>query len=211
MSEPMVSPLLAVPVPVHMWPKSAHLVRAASHAQGGLLVIGVATPMSAQREVGRERIRIAVRQTLGALLGRPPDTIALISAPGRPLRADLPDHRIGLSISHEPGLALAAICVRGAVGIDLMRIEEQTGGEQNWQAVARDYLSSRACARIAAHPPALRPLAFAQEWTRHEACLKCHGLALTEWHPALEYDIGRCRMSALDLPAGLVGTVATCG
>lgn len=201
----MASPLLAV----HSWPASAPSLRAASQAQQQVLVIGVSVPISTQRADARERIRIAVREALAILLELPPEKIELRSVPGQPLRIELPGRCIGLSISHEPGLALGAICLGGAVGIDLMRVGDRSDWEQNWQAVAHDYLGAQACARIARHPPALRPYAFAQEWTRLEAGLKCHGLALTEWQPALEHSMRRCRMSGLDLPAGLVGTVAT--
>lgn len=195
-------------IPVHIWPESAHLLRPASQMQSDLLVLGVATPGTTNRDFGRTQIRLALRQALGILLARPPEAIQLASAPGQALQIDVsdrPNQRIGLSISHEPGLTLGAICLRGAVGIDLMRVEHQA----DWHPVARDYLGPHACARIAAHQPALRSLAFAQEWSRHEAGLKCHGHALTEWQPALEHDMLRCRLSALDLPAGLVGTVAT--
>lgn len=204
----MAGHLFAVPVPVYIWPESAHLLRPASQMSSDLLVLGVTTPSTANRDFGRQHIRLALRQALAVLLERPSEAIQLTSAPGQALQIDVPDQpnqRIGLSISHEPGLTLGAICLHGAVGIDLMRVENQV----DWHPVARDYLGPHACARIAAHPPALRPLAFAQEWTRREACLKCHGQALTEWQPTLEHDMLRCRMSALDLPAGLVGTVAT--
>lgn len=203
----MASPSLAV----HRWPLPAPSVRAASQAQQGLLVIGVATPMSSNRDFGRARIRQALRAALAILLDLPPEAIELRSVPGQPLRIArpaLPGQRIGLSVSHQPGLVLGAICLQGAVGIDLMQVEDHA--EQDWQAVARDYLGPHACARIARHPPALRPQAFAQEWTRLEAGLKCHGQALTEWQPALERSMQRCRLSGLALPAGLVGSVATC-
>lgn len=204
----MAGPLLAV----HPWPGSAHLLRAASQQQNGLIVIGVTTPMTTQRELSRQRIRIAVHEALVVLLALPPEAIQLLSVPGQPPQIKLPAfpaQRIGLSISHEPGLTLAAICLRGAIGIDLMRSEDHPDSQQDWQAVVRDYLGPQACARINGNPPAVRPLAFAQEWTRLEAVLKCHGQALTEWNPELEHRMLRCHMSELDLPAGLVGTVAT--
>lgn len=188
------------------WPGSAPLLRSVSQAQSGLLIIGLVTPQTANRSFARERVRIAVREALGILLECPPKAIELISQPGQPMRVELPGQRIGLSVSHEPGLTLAAICLRDRVGIDLVRIEHRA----DWEQVARDYLGAQARVRIALSSPKLRPYVFAREWTRLEACLKCHGLALTEWHPKLENDMMRCCMSGLNLPEGLVGTVATC-
>jgi 4'-phosphopantetheinyl transferase len=50
--------------------------------------------------------------------------------------------------------------------------------------------------------------AFAREWTRAEACLKCHGLPLQEWSDALERRLKDCHLFALELPDGFVGTLA---
>jgi 4'-phosphopantetheinyl transferase len=54
--------------------------------------------------------------------------------------------------------------------------------------------------------PADRPVAFARAWSEHEARLKCLGIDMGEWddNPLL----AACRVAPLDLPAGLVGTLA---
>jgi len=41
-----------------------------------------------------------------------------------------------------------------------------------------------------------------------EAGLKCLGIGLQEWCPALVRQLESCRLIELDLPAGLCGTVA---
>lgn len=195
----------SAPLAVHLWSGPDRFSAAALPADRELVVIGVATPDTAIRDIARERIRAALRSVLGALLDRPPEAVHLFSQRGQPLRVDVPGRRIGLSVSHEPGLTLAAIHLHGPVGIDLMRIEQPA----DWELVARDYLGEQACGRIASMPPAQRARAFALEWTRFESCLKSQGLALDEWNPVLERALMRCRTIQLDLADGLVGTVAT--
>jgi 4'-phosphopantetheinyl transferase len=186
------------------WPASRPLIAAASDAGPDLVVISIATPDSTLRDAARAQLRGAVREVLGLRLDRAPETIALVSTPGRALRVDLPGHRIGLSASHESGISVAAIHRCGAVGVDIMRLTE----EFEWQPVARDYLGMQALARIACRPQHEQLPAFAQEWTRLEACLKCLGVGLQEWNPSLERRIGACRSIELELPAGLFGAVA---
>lgn len=172
-------------------------------------MLGVATPDTAVRDVARQLARQALREALGILLERPSEAMRLSSQPGQPLRLDLPGPHIGLSVSHERGLTLAAIHPGGAVGIDLMQVEQRFDWLPDWEPVARAYLGGRASDRIARQPPAERAHAFAREWTRLEAFLKCHGLPLQEWCPALERKLMRCRFFQLDLPEGFVGTLAT--
>ena len=130
----------------------------------------------------------------------------LKSIPGQPLRVEQPSHgqNIGLSISHEAGLSVAALRRNGPVGVDIMRIAPAF----DWQALARDYLGPQAVRRIASQPESEKPMAFAREWTRLEAGLKCLGLALQEWSPALAERLESCQLMALDLPSGLCGAVA---
>ena len=78
-------------------------------------------------------------------------------------------------------MSVAALRRSGAVGVDILRIVPAF----DWQPVARDYLGPLALRRIASQPTPDQPLAFAREWTRMQARLKCLGLALQEWHPAL--------------------------
>ena len=194
-------------VAVHPWPASRHRLDTASGFGADLLVISVATPDSPLRDTARTQVRGALSEVLGLQLGCAPEAVNLLSVPGQALRVELPGHGIsgiGLSISHEAGISVAAIRRHGPVGIDIMRIAPAF----DWQAVARDYLGPLALQRIASQPKPDQPQAFAREWTRLEAGLKCLGIGLQEWNPALAQRLESCRVMALDLPAGLCGAVA---
>lgn len=195
------------PLAVHPWPAARPLISAAYDVGLDLIVISVTTPDSALRPAAREQLRGAVRELLGLRLGCAPAAIKLLSIPGQALQLDLPGlpgHRIGLSASHEAGISVAAIHRCGPVGIDILRITQAF----DWQPVARDYLGIKALERIAGLPQFEQVPAFAREWTRLEAGLKCLGLGLQEWNAALESRIRACHITALELPAGLFGAVA---
>ena len=194
-------------VAVHPWPASRHLLDTASGIGSDLLVISVATPDSPLRDTARTQVRGALREVLGLQLGCSPEAVNLCSVPGQALRVALPGHAIsaiGLSASHEAGLSVAAIRQGGPVGIDIMRIAPAF----DWQAVARDYLGPQAWHRIASQPEPDQPQAFAREWTRLEAGLKCLEIGLQEWCPALTQQLESSCFMELDMPAGLCGAVA---
>ena len=58
-----------------------------------------------------------------------PEDIDLTNKPGQAPETNLclsmPDKQIGISISHEQGLSIAAICLDGVVGIDLVLIDPE--------------------------------------------------------------------------------------
>lgn len=196
-------------VAVHPWPGSRHLLNTASGIGAELLVISVATPDSPLRDTARTQVRSALREVLGLQLGCAPEAVNLRSVPGQPLCVELPGHAIsaiGLSASHEAGLSVAAIRRQGPVGIDIMRIAPAF----DWQAVARDYLGPQAMHRIASQPEPDQPQAFAREWTRLEAGLKCLGIRLQEWCPVLAQQLESCFSMELELPSGMCGAVAWC-
>jgi 4'-phosphopantetheinyl transferase len=195
---------------VHPWPQARTAGIAALRAGEAFIAISVATPETSIRGEARELIRAALRDMLGALAGCPPQSVRLISQPGQPLHADLDlPNSPGVSVSHEAGLSLAAIHLHGAIGIDLMRVENRADRMPDRDRVAQDYLGAAASRRIALQPPALRPLAFAREWTRYEASLKCLGLPVAECDPVLERALDNCRVVDLALPDGLAGAIAT--
>ncbi|MQA40898.1 4'-phosphopantetheinyl transferase family protein [Rugamonas aquatica] len=183
---------------VHAWPGPVPALR------DGLFVIGVET--SALRERAREQIRLAARTALAAVLSVDAGAIAIDSTPGEAPRIKLAgdEHAIGCSFTHEEGYALAAINLHGAVGVDVMRVQDI----QDWDNVARDYLGPEVCAALAAAPAGKRAIGFAQAWTRHEAWLKCHGRQLSEWQAGDEASTG---IALRGLPEGLVGHLAMAG
>ncbi|QRX82745.1 4'-phosphopantetheinyl transferase superfamily protein [Glaciimonas sp. PAMC28666] len=170
-----------------------------------LIVISVITPLTSIRDSARERIRIALREALGFLLNMSPLSVPLVTELGQPIRLALPALHLGLSLSHEPGLSVAAINLRGKVGIDLMRVNAIA----DWRQVAQDYLGHETVKRIADLPSSGQSHAFAQEWTRYEACLKCLDIGIREWDPSLDIEMRQCIVNPLILPNGMVGTVAT--
>jgi 4'-phosphopantetheinyl transferase len=204
---------------VHRWPGALPSPRE------GVIVIALATEGERSRTDARAQIRLAVRQMLGPLLGLTPEQIILNSMPGHapviaidadgaPVQGSGSGSRcsIGLSISHEAGLSLAAINLHGPIGVDLMRVP-QASGSDNWNdllLLARDYLAPACAAALVDVAPQLRHSAFASAWTAHEASLKCRGLVLAEWHsaPPVSASLAALRIVTLDLPAPFVGTVA---
>lgn len=199
---------MGAPVMTHAWPQAAPLAVAALRGAPALAVIRIATPDTEVRHAAREQLRTAVRDLLAAVLQQPAATVPLVQQSGQALILDLPGTPIGLSLSHAPGLSVAAVHRHGAVGVDVMRTGEGADWMPDWETVARDYLGPQAQARIAQAAPGQRPLAFAREWTALEACLKCLGLGLTEWTPALQQRLATCTVTALDVPSGWWGAVA---
>lgn len=160
----------------------------------GLLVISVLTTPGNDRTLARRQVRQTLRDILGTLLPQP---LELIEVAGQALRVK--GSAIGLSVSHASGLSVAAINLYGAVGIDLMRFDDDADFLPDWEMVARDYLGPAAARRITG------TYGFAQEWTRREAQLKCCGLGITEWDAIQELPYGED--VTLALPDGYVGTV----
>jgi len=189
---------------VYPWPASRPLLVATPEIGQRLFVISVATPRTTLRDAARAQLRGAVREVLGLQLNRSPESIALVSVPGQAIGVDLPGHAISVSASHEVGMSVAAMGRDGPIGVDIMRLPD----EFDWQPLAHDYLGPQALATLARMPPHEQLPAFTREWTRLEAGLKCLGLGLQEWNAALERQIQTCRIVALALPAGLVGSVA---
>lgn len=134
----------------------------------GLHVLAVDTPKTAIRTEARRLVRAALRETLARLLAVSDAAIPLLSVPGAPLRLALPWAHIGLSVSHEAGLSLAAISFDGEVGVDLLRLAAPF---PELEQMARDYLGPAAAQTLIALPPERRPEAFARAWARHEAAL----------------------------------------
>ena len=164
----------------------------------GVLVIGIAAVLP--RAEARLRIRAAVREAAARWLTLDIGTISVESKPGAPPRLLLAERAACLSFSHDEGISLAAIHLHGAVGIDVMRVQDIA----DWQQVARDYLGPEVAQELAACPAAQRPLRLAQAWTAREAALKCAGLPLAEWNGTAP----ACRLHALPLPAPYVATLA---
>lgn len=199
---------MGAPVMTHAWPQAAPLAAVALRGAPALAVIRITTPDTEIRHTAREHLRAAVRDLLATALQQPAATLPLVSQPGQALVLDLPGSPIGLSVSHAPGLSVAAVHRHGAVGVDVMRIGDGADWIPDWETVARDYLGPQAHARIAQVTPDQRGLAFAREWTALEACLKCLGMGLTEWTPALQQRLAMCTVTALDIPSGWWGAVA---
>lgn len=148
------------------------------------------------RDTARQQIRQATREALAAVLGVPAADISIASSPGAPPRVLLAgaESRIGISFSHEDGYALAAVNLYGAIGADIMQIQDIP----DWEAVAQDYLGPAAAAAL--HRAANRPLAFTQAWTQREAALKFHAQQLSEWQgdlagAAISLDLSDCGLT----------------
>ena len=171
----------------------------------GLHLLSVPMPKAGTRDDARLRIRTALKARLRELLGDCGDDALLRSMPGQAVCLAAPFAHIGLSISHEPGLSVAAINLAGPVGIDLMCLHAAL---PDMATLAIDYLGPAVCDAIQQHPTNGRTEVFARAWTAHEACLKCLHLPLVEWTPELAKKLATCRWMAIETAPGVVASVA---
>lgn len=199
---------------VHAWPQQVDLALADLRSGQACTIISVPTPHTTDRELARHLIRTALRQTVADFLEQPVTTIYLASRPGQGIWLDtalmpgvlpLP---LNLSVSHAPGLSVAALGWGVAVGVDVMQLAPDAAEMPDWQQVAQDYLGPIVTESLRQTAPAQRSAAFAQAWTHVEACLKCLNLPLTEWTPALAQQLASCRAMALALPEQAYGCLA---
>ena len=203
---PPAAPASTAPITIHAWPGSLQQALADLRGPTGLTVISVATPLTESRVDARGAIRHALRQTLATFLAVPLASVTLLSSPGMPVQMLANSPPVHIAISHMPGLSVAAVSTRRAVGIDVMALGAQS--LPDWETVAHDYLGPVATAELKRTPPADRAAAFAQAWTALEARLKCLGLVLTEWTPEIAARLNGCRVVAFTVPAGCCGTLA---
>jgi 4'-phosphopantetheinyl transferase len=197
------------PLAVHAWPQNLPLAVDELRSRQGLCVISVPTPLTAHRGLARELVRTALRETLAVFLNQPVASITLVSRPGQAIGLASPLAHLQISVSHMPGLSVAAMAQGVAVGVDVMDVQQSTEDAlPDWAAVALDYLGPDVAAGLKNTLPAQRPAAFAHAWTHFEASLKCLGLALTEWTPALAQQLATCRVTALALPDPYRGAIA---
>jgi len=175
------------------WPEQ----RPARTAQA--FVLALALPPSLPRPQARQALRQALLEALAQRLGVAAAALRLETPPG--LAPQLRGYGgIGISFSHEAGLSLAAVNLLGPVGVDLLL---DAPAPPDWQTVARDYLGPQALATMRAQD-------FGPAWAAHEARLKFHGQALSEWRPSMAEAawLAACQCHALRLPPGWLGSLA---
>ena len=176
--------------------------------ENGLLVFWLTTPFTQNRDSARQLVRSALRESLAPLLDCAPAAVPLLAQPGQPLRLAGEERQIGLSVSHAAGLSLVAIHLNGAVGVDLLRVDDLTMKDTELQRMAEDYLGNEVARTLAGLPWEAQRQAFAEAWVGLEAGLKCQGEALSEWSPERQALLAHCRIRGLLLPEGVVGAVA---
>jgi 4'-phosphopantetheinyl transferase len=169
----------------------------------GLHVLRVDTAHVA-RQAARLLVRAALCEFAGAQLGKEPGTVAIRAVPGQAPRLLLGGQLSGqgVSITHAGAFAMAAFNAHGAVGIDVMQVQDLPDLER----VALDYLGPDVRDMLAGLALDRRAEAFAQAWARREAQLKCQALPLSEFTPLP----ATCTVHALSVPPGYAGALVTC-
>lgn len=129
-------------------------------------------PLVAPRTALRQHARACV---LDVLHGWGFASAALSETPTGPRLVDCGE--LTLSLAYTKHFAWIAFGPGSGLGIDATTVEAFT--ERN--TVASTYLGPEIARTLAARGPA----AFAAAWSLHEATLKYHRLALTEWHEGM--------------------------
>jgi 4'-phosphopantetheinyl transferase len=121
--------------------------------------------------------RARLRQILAQYLGTAPAAIRFQRGPyGKPsLAAPWSGARIEFSASHSADVALVAVGLARAVGIDIERIR----AIPDFEAICRNYFASSEIEALGHSPEAERLAAFFRVWARKEAILKALGTGLS--------------------------------
>ena len=188
---------------VFNWPKDADRLS----LENGLLVIGLQTPRTIQRQETRQLVRTAIQEVLSLVLHCDANEIDLLSQAGQAIKLLNTHQNMGLSVSHEVGLSLVAINMYGAVGIDLMAINS-VPNDLELRTLAIEYLGVKIAKDIFREPIERHKEAFAMAWTEFEACLKVKGEALIEWSAARDEKLKSARVCSLALGDGYIGAIS---
>jgi 4'-phosphopantetheinyl transferase len=188
---------------VFEWPNDASNL----HVENGLLVIALRTSLTTKREEARQHIRIVIQEALALLLNCAVSEIKLLSQAGQAIELANAGHNICLSISHEPGLSLAAINMHGQVGIDLIAIDSIPENDE-LLILANEYLGEKVAEYISNQPAEAQKSAFARAWTIFESSMKLKGEALVEWSAARDAQLKNISSIRLNLAEGYIGALA---
>lgn len=170
-------------------------------------MIAVRTPLTTLRAEARHSVRLALKQLLALKLACPLAEIELTSQPGQALKLLHSTHHIGLSISHESGLSIAAINMHGKVGVDLMATHSVPEWDEMY-TLATDYLGKQAAEYLSGLSGERQKEAFARAWTHFEARLKCKEKALVEWSQSGEALLAGGSSLSLQVADGYVAAIA---
>ena len=126
--------------------------------------------------------RGALRTILGRYLQRAPELVAFrYGLRGKPELAEPSEAGeagpLTFNVSHSHGLALYAVSVRRAVGIDVEHVRPFPSSHQ----IAERFFSAEEIAGLCSLPDDVQQEAFFRCWTRKEAILKAKGEGLFGW------------------------------
>ena len=109
-------------------------------------------------------------------------------------------HSLQFNVSHTSGMALLAVTLQHAVGIDV----EWTDRKVQDRDIAQRYFSARESAYLASQTPSERTAQFFSFWTCKEAYLKMQGKGIGEGlahcELSIEPDQPEARLALLDQP-----------
>ncbi len=121
--------------------------------------------------------RSILRILLGRYLGTRPNQIHLEThAQGKPILVNPSSLPIQFNVSHTRGMALIALTLQHAIGIDVERIDRAIQDRD----IAERYFSSRESEHLASLTAPERPHHFFSYWTCKEAYLKMQGIGIAE-------------------------------
>ena len=117
-----------------------------------------------------------LRNLIGHYVGIPPGTLGLENnLQGKPSLTDPFHPSLQFNVSHTSGMALLAIAIEHAVGIDVEQIDRNVSD----QDIATRYFSPREAEHLATLSPDKRTQEFLTYWTCKEAYLKMQGIGLS--------------------------------
>jgi len=118
-----------------------------------------------------------LRRLLSHYAGVPAANLRIECNPhGKPALADASIVPLQFNVSHASGMALLAVTVEHAVGIDVERIDRAVRALD----IAARYFTPRESAQIASLPPDHRTPEFLTYWTCKEAYFKMRGTGLSD-------------------------------
>lgn len=205
--------LTPIPAPIPVFHLPEHLDEASTALRlHQYVAIAISTDSTQDRTRARQQIRSAIITLIQQCYQIDRRDIEIAASSGTAPRLFFSGHEAALSISHEAGLSLAAICLDSSVGIDLLNTKSLAKESFEWQDIARIYLDPDRHQMIRSLTPQQQRLSFVQEWTTLEARYKCAGMALSEWSDtvATGRHIKLQTMPAyqLDLPENYCGSIA---